>query len=46
MASMAPATSPNAVIRMTGVPGERSVNARSTSKPLDRSMRTSETTTS
>jgi len=43
---MAPATSPKAVMRMTGVPGDFSVNARSTSKPLLRSMRTSETTRS
>ena len=43
---MAPVTSPNAVIRITGVPGALSVNAFSTSSPLDRSMRTSETTRS
>ena len=46
MASIAPVTSPKAVIRMTGVSGERSLNAFSTAKPSARSMRTSETTRS
>ncbi len=43
---MAPLTSPKAVIKMTGVPGDCSVKARSTSKPLVRSMRTYDTTRS
>jgi len=36
---LAPATSPNAVMRMTGVPGDFSVKARSTSNPPAPSMR-------
>ena len=43
---MAPVTSPNAVMRITGVAGARSVKALSTSSPPERSMRTSETTRS
>jgi hypothetical protein len=46
MASMAPVTSPKAVIRMTGVLGAFSPKARSTSKPPARSIRTSDRTRS
>jgi hypothetical protein len=46
MASMAPVTSPKAVMRMTGVPGDFSVKARNTSSPPTRSMRTSDITRS
>jgi hypothetical protein len=43
---MAPVTSPKAVMRMTGVAGDFSPNAFSTSKPPARSIRTSDSTRS